>query len=117
MGARDAALGRLRVANAAPDHRREDLFAEALLERFQGLARVDQPHVRETGLIQWLSQAGLNQAVPVPALPGMLPQAEGTPRGTAPVTGQHTTEVLAAHGFAAAEIDALLAQGTVASAA
>ena len=55
--------------------------------------------------------------MPVPALPGMLPQAEGTPRGTAPVTGQHTNEVLAAHGFAAAEIDALLAQGTVAGAA
>jgi crotonobetainyl-CoA:carnitine CoA-transferase CaiB-like acyl-CoA transferase len=47
----------------------------------------------------------------------MLPQAEGTPRGTAPATGQHTTEVLAAHGFAAAEIEALLAQRTVASAA
>ena len=38
-------------------------------------------------------------AVPVPALPGMLPQAEGTPRGTAPVTGQHTADVLGEHGF------------------
>ena len=96
-----------RLTEAGLMHERLNSYAEFL----------DQPHVRETGLIQWLTQAGLNQAVPVPALPGMLPQAEGTPRGTAPVTGQHTTEVLAAHGFAAAEIDALLAQGTVANAA
>ena len=73
--------------------------------------------MRETGLIQWLTQAGLNRAVPVPTLPGMLPQADGTPRGTAPVTGQHTAEILAAHGYAAAEIDALLAQGAIANAA
>jgi formyl-CoA transferase len=96
-----------RLTEAGLMHERLNSYAEFL----------DQPHVRETGLIQWLTQAGLNQAVPIPALPGMLPQAEGTPRGTAPVTGQHTADVLAAHGFAAAEIEALLAQGTVANAA
>jgi len=77
---------------------------------------LDQPHVRETGLIQWLSQAGLDRPVPVPALPGMLAQADGTPRGTAPVTGQHTTDLLSAHGYTAAEIENLLADGTVAAA-
>ena len=51
---------------------------------------LEQPHVKESGLIQWLAQAGLDRPVPVPALPGMLPQIDGTPRGTAPVTGQHT---------------------------
>ena len=96
-----------RLTEAGLMHERLNSYAEFL----------DQPHVRETGLIQWLTQAGLNQAVPVPALPGMLPQAEGTPRGTAPVTGQHTAEVLAAHGYAAAEIESLLKQGTVANAA
>lgn len=95
-----------RLTDARLMHERLNSYAEFL----------DQPHVRETGLIQWLSQAGLNQAVPVPALPGMLRQAEGTLRGTAPVTGQHTTDVLAEHGFSAAEIEALLAQGTVAAA-
>jgi len=50
----------------------------------------------------------------VPALPGMLPQADGTPRGTAPVTGQHTTAILAEHGYSAGEIESLLAQGAVA---
>jgi crotonobetainyl-CoA:carnitine CoA-transferase CaiB-like acyl-CoA transferase len=76
-----------------------------------------QPHVKESGLIQWLAQAGLNRPVPVPALPGMLPQADGTPRGTAPVPGQHTAAILAEHGYGAAEIEALLAQGVVAAAA
>jgi crotonobetainyl-CoA:carnitine CoA-transferase CaiB-like acyl-CoA transferase len=55
--------------------------------------------------------------VPVPALPGMLAQADGTPRGTAPATGQHTAQLLAAHGYGPAEVEALLAQGTVAAAA
>jgi len=95
-----------RLTEARLMHERLNSYAEFL----------DQPHVRETGLIQWLTQAGLNRPVPVPALPGMLRQAEGTPRGTAPVTGQHTGDVLAEHGFSAAEIEALLAQGTVAAA-
>lgn len=75
-----------------------------------------QPHVKESGLIQWLSQAGFNQPVPVPALPGMLPQRDGTPRGTAPVTGQHTAEILGQHGYGQAEIDSLMARGIVAAA-
>jgi crotonobetainyl-CoA:carnitine CoA-transferase CaiB-like acyl-CoA transferase len=74
-----------------------------------------QPHVKETGLIQWLGQAGFNQPVPVPALPGMLRQADGTPRGTAPVTGQHTSEILLQHGYSRAEVDSLLAKGVVAA--
>jgi crotonobetainyl-CoA:carnitine CoA-transferase CaiB-like acyl-CoA transferase len=96
-----------RLTQAGLMHERLNSYAEFL----------DQPHVRETGLIQWLTQAGFNRAVPVPTLPGMLAQADGTPRGTAPVIGQHTTEILAAHGYAAAEIDVLLTQGAIAKAA
>jgi crotonobetainyl-CoA:carnitine CoA-transferase CaiB-like acyl-CoA transferase len=97
----------------------ERLTAAGLMhERLNSYAEfLDQPHVRESGLIQWLGQAGLDRPVPVPALPGMLPQAEGTPRGTAPVTGQHTVEILAAHGYARAEIDGLLTRGAIATAA
>jgi crotonobetainyl-CoA:carnitine CoA-transferase CaiB-like acyl-CoA transferase len=76
---------------------------------------LEQPQVRATDLIQWLAQAGLNQPVPIPALPGMLRQVDGTPRGTAPVTGQHTRQVLAEHGYGIAEVENLLAQGTVAA--
>ena len=75
-----------------------------------------QPHVKESGLIQWLNQAGFDQPVPVPALPGMLPQLDGTPRGSAPVTGQHTNEILLQHGYGQAEIDSLMAKGIVAAA-
>ena len=60
-------------------------------ERLNSYAEfLDQPHVRETGLIQWLAQAGVAQPVPVPALPGMPAAPDGSPRGTAPVPGQHT---------------------------
>jgi crotonobetainyl-CoA:carnitine CoA-transferase CaiB-like acyl-CoA transferase len=95
-----------RLTEARLMHERLNSYAEFL----------DQPHVRETGLIQWLTQAGLNRPVPVPALPGMLHQLDGTSRAMAPVTGQHTTDVLAEHGFSAAEIETLLAHGTVAAA-
>ena len=95
-----------RLTEARLMHERLNSYAEFL----------DQPHVRETGLIQWLTQAGLNRPVPVPALPGMLHQLDGTPRATAPVTGQDTRSLLAESGYSAAEIEALLAEGTVAAA-
>ncbi len=95
-----------RLTEARLMHERLNSYAEFL----------DQPHVRETGLIQWLTQAGLNRPVPVPALPGMLHQLDGTPRATAPVTGQDTRSLLAESGYSAAEIEALLTQGTVAAA-
>ena len=96
-----------RLTEARLMHERLNSYAEFL----------DQPQVRETGLIQWLTQAGLNRPVPVPALPGMLHQLDGTPRATAPATGQDTKSILATYGYGAAEIEALLAKGTVAVAA
>ena len=48
-----------RLTEAGLMHERLNSYAEFL----------DQPHVRETGLIQWLTQAGLNQAVPIPPCP------------------------------------------------
>ena len=64
---------------------------------------LDQPHVKETGLIQWLAQAGLNRPVPVPALPGMLPQLDGTPRGDRTGHGPAHAAILAEYGFSAAK--------------
>jgi crotonobetainyl-CoA:carnitine CoA-transferase CaiB-like acyl-CoA transferase len=91
--------------------------ARLMHERLNSYADfLGQPHVEETGLIQWLGQAGLDAAVPVPALPGMERQADSTLRGTAPVAGQHTRAVLAELGYAMGEIDALLAAGAVAAA-
>jgi len=96
-----------RLTKARLMHERVNSYADFL----------DQPQVRETGLIQWLSQAGLNQEIPVPALPGMPRQAIGTLRGTAPATGEHTAALLAEHGYEAAEIRKLIAEGVVAAAA
>jgi len=91
--------------------------ARLMHERLNSYADfIDQPQVRETGLIQWLQQAGVKEPVPVPTLPGTPPQPDGTPRALAPVPGQHTEAILAEHGFAAAEIATLLSQGTIAQA-
>jgi crotonobetainyl-CoA:carnitine CoA-transferase CaiB-like acyl-CoA transferase len=96
-----------RLTKARLMHERVNSYADFL----------EQPQVRETGLIQWLSQAGLDHEVPVPALPGTPRQAVGTLRGTAPATGEHTAAVLAEHGYSRAEIDKLMAAGVVAAAA
>jgi len=91
--------------------------ARLMHERLNSYADfIEQPHVRETGLIQWLAQAGVKDRVPVPTLPGTPPQAPGTPRAIAPVPGQHTETILGEHGFAAAEIAQLLSTGTVSQA-
>ena len=91
--------------------------ARLMHERLNSYADfLDQPQVRETGLIQWLDQAGLPQKVPVPALPGMAPPVPGTPRAEAPIPGQHSAAILAEHGYTPAEIASLLGNGTVAAA-
>jgi crotonobetainyl-CoA:carnitine CoA-transferase CaiB-like acyl-CoA transferase len=90
--------------------------ARLMHERLNSYADfIDQPHVKETGLIHWLEQAGVPQKVPVPALPGMLPPTPGTARAEAPVPGQHSRAVLGEHGYTDAEIDALLDNGTIAT--
>ena len=73
-------------------------------ERLNSYAEfLDQPHVRETGLIQWLAQAGLTGRCRsrCPACAPGRPHAARNGAGT----GQHTKEILAEHGFGAAEID------------
>jgi crotonobetainyl-CoA:carnitine CoA-transferase CaiB-like acyl-CoA transferase len=105
IAARSCAAWSERLTAARIMHERLNNYAEFL----------DQPHVRETGLIQWLEQAGVPQPVPVPALPGTLPPAANTPRAEAPLPGQHSAAILAEHGYAPPEIAALLADGTVAT--
>src|SRR5205085_1677351 len=79
------AIVRPAIAAKPSAHWSERLTRARLMhERLNSYADfLEQPHVRQSGLIQWLGQAGLDRPVPVPALPGMLPQADGTPRGTA----------------------------------
>lgn len=106
IAAKPSAHWSARLSEARLMHERLNSYADFL----------DQPQVRETGLIHWLEQAGLPQKVPVPALPGMQPPAPGTPRAEAPVPGQHSAAILAEHGYTPAEIASLLDNGTVAAA-
>jgi crotonobetainyl-CoA:carnitine CoA-transferase CaiB-like acyl-CoA transferase len=87
---------------------------ELLHERLRSYSEfIDQQHVRDTGLFQWLRQAGLETPVPIPALPGLPRQDDGSSRGEAPVPGQHTRAVLAEHGYDQTEIERLIEEGTV----
>ncbi|HJQ60990.1 MAG TPA: CoA transferase [Vineibacter sp.] len=91
------------------------LAARLMHERLNSYAEfIEQPQVKATGLMQWLSQPHLAQKVPVPALPGVQRPADGTQAATAPIVGQHTNEILRAHGYDAADIARLSASGAVA---
>jgi crotonobetainyl-CoA:carnitine CoA-transferase CaiB-like acyl-CoA transferase len=75
-----------------------------------------QPQAEAINLISWLQIAGAPEPVPVPNVAGIAPLKEGTLRGTTPVLGQHTSEVLRDHGFSAADIDTLLERKIVSQA-
>ncbi len=92
-----------RLTMARLMHQRVNSYADFL----------EQPQVRETGLIQWLSLTGLNRAIPIPALPGTPRSSNGSPRATPPATGEHTAALLAEHGYDPAEIRKLMAEGVV----
>jgi crotonobetainyl-CoA:carnitine CoA-transferase CaiB-like acyl-CoA transferase len=71
------------------------------------------PHVEATGLFSYLAQPGLAMPLPIPSIPGAPALESGTPRATAPLSGADTDAVLRAHGYGAAEIETLRAQGVV----
>ena len=73
-----------------------------------------EEQVAATGIMSWLEQPGVPEAVPMPNIPGLPPFETGTKRAHAPRLGEHTREVLAEHGYAAAEIDALFERKVVA---
>ncbi len=92
--------------------------AQVMHERINTYAQfIEQPQVKATRTIQWLDQPGVPDAAPVAAVPGVAEPDNGSPRGTSPMRGQHTREVLAAHGYSAADIERLLADGVVHAAA
>ncbi len=73
-----------------------------------------EEQVAATGIMSWLTQPGLPEAIPMPNIPGLPPFESGTRRAHAPTLGEHTREVLAEHGYAAAEIAALFDRKVVA---
>jgi crotonobetainyl-CoA:carnitine CoA-transferase CaiB-like acyl-CoA transferase len=90
--------------------------ARLMHERLNSYADfIEQPHVKQTGLIQWLSQEGVDVPVPFPAVPGTSPLESGSSRASSPNPGQHTRDILSEHGYEAREIEALVAERAVAS--
>ena len=75
-----------------------------------------QPQADAIGLVSWLEPGGTPEPVPVPNIAGITPFANGTPRGTTPLLGQHTAEVLREHGFKPADIASLLERKVVSQA-
>jgi crotonobetainyl-CoA:carnitine CoA-transferase CaiB-like acyl-CoA transferase len=73
-----------------------------------------EEQVAATGIISWLMQPGVPEAIPMPNIPGLPPFECGTKRAHAPRLGEHSREVLAEHGYSPAEIEALFARKVVA---
>ncbi|HBK06916.1 MAG TPA: CoA transferase [Acetobacteraceae bacterium] len=75
---------------------------------------LQEEQVAATGIMSWLAQPGLPELVPMPNIPGLPPFESGTKRAHAPTLGEHTREILAGHGYSAAEIAALYEKKVVA---
>jgi crotonobetainyl-CoA:carnitine CoA-transferase CaiB-like acyl-CoA transferase len=73
-----------------------------------------EEQVAATGIMSWLTQPGVPEMVPMPNIPGLPPFENGTKRAHAPTLGEHTRDVLAEHGYSAAEIAALYEKKVVA---
>ena len=70
--------------------------ADIMHERLNGFRDfLAQPQTKAIDLVSWLTPAGAPEPVPVPNIAGSAPFADGTPRGTTPVPGQHTADILA----------------------
>jgi crotonobetainyl-CoA:carnitine CoA-transferase CaiB-like acyl-CoA transferase len=73
---------------------------------------LDHPHVKESGAIDWIEQAGFGR-MPVANIPGLPPAASHPPQQHAPHIGEDGPDILRELGFDMAEIDAMLARGGV----
>jgi crotonobetainyl-CoA:carnitine CoA-transferase CaiB-like acyl-CoA transferase len=72
-----------------------------------------EEQVAATGIMSWLDQPGVPEPIPMPNIPGLPPFISGTRRAHAPALGEHTRDVLAEHGYSAAEINDLFARKIV----
>jgi crotonobetainyl-CoA:carnitine CoA-transferase CaiB-like acyl-CoA transferase len=72
------------------------------------------PQAEAIDLVSWLEPGDTPEPVPVPNVAGIAPFTKGTPRATSPRLGQHSSEVLAEHGFTAAEIASLTERKVIA---
>jgi crotonobetainyl-CoA:carnitine CoA-transferase CaiB-like acyl-CoA transferase len=68
---------------------------------------LDEPHIRDAGLLVEREFPGLGQTFPLAPTPIDLSETPGAYRRPAPLTGEHTDEILARLGYGAADIAAL----------
>ena len=78
-------------------------------------AFLQEEQVVASNIIAWLNQPGVPELVPMPNIPGLPPFENGTRRAHAPALGEHTRDVLAEHGYSAAEIAAMVESKVVAA--
>ena len=72
-----------------------------------------QPHVAESGAVAWTTHPHVPQPIPLPNIVGMPPFVDGQARTIAPGKGEHSAAILREHGFGAADIERLVADGVV----
>jgi crotonobetainyl-CoA:carnitine CoA-transferase CaiB-like acyl-CoA transferase len=75
---------------------------------------LQEEQVAATGIMAWLAQPGVPELVPMPNIPGLPPFESGTKRAHAPTLGEHTSDVLANHGYTRREIEMLFEKKVVA---
>jgi crotonobetainyl-CoA:carnitine CoA-transferase CaiB-like acyl-CoA transferase len=71
------------------------------------------PHVAARGMLVEIEQPGLARRAVIAETPIKMTRTPGGVRTAAPLLGEHTDEVLRAHGFTEAELDAFRAQGAI----
>ena len=71
------------------------------------------PHVQASGAVAWIDHPHVPQPLPLPNIIGLPAFASGSPRALAPGLGQHTREILHAHGFADPQITTLADAGVI----
>ncbi len=70
---------------------------------------LEHPQVKATGLISWLDHPGVGR-VPVPNVPGLTPFDQQNDLAHSPGIGEHSEEILAAHGYDPAAIEDMVAR-------
>jgi crotonobetainyl-CoA:carnitine CoA-transferase CaiB-like acyl-CoA transferase len=74
---------------------------------------LEHPQAKADNAVSWLNQPGLSTPAPVPNLAGVKPPENGSPKGTAPQLGQHSSEILRSLGYDGGTIDALAREGVI----
>lgn len=71
------------------------------------------PHLRESRAVAWLEHPHVPRPLPLPNIIGLPEFVSGTARALSPGLGQHTNDILRAHGFAADRIAAWTTGGVI----